>query len=67
MDLGTVTKEQAEKYGVEEGTKLLTYGFVLVSEEETRKLRDEEARMAMEKLGRTDMKIIDGLPVPDVD
>lgn len=67
VDLDTVTKEQAEKYGVDEGTKLLKYDFVLVSEEETRKLRDEEARKAMERLGRTDMKIIDGLPVPDVD
>lgn len=67
VELGTVSREQAEKYGVEGGTKLLTYEFVLVSDEETRRLRDEEARKAMDKLGRTEMRIIDGLPVPDVD
>ncbi|KAF2016324.1 cathecol 1,2-dioxygenase [Aaosphaeria arxii CBS 175.79] len=67
VDLGVVSAEQAAQYGVEEGTKLLTYDFVLVSEAETRRLRDEEARKAMKALGRDDMLIIDGLPVPDVD
>ncbi|KAF1959833.1 chlorocatechol 1,2-dioxygenase [Byssothecium circinans] len=67
VDLGTVNAEQAGKYGVEEGTKLLTYDFVLVTDEETRKLRDEEALKAMKKLGREGMTIIDGLLVPDVD
>jgi hypothetical protein len=67
VELGTVSKEQAEEYGVEEGCKLLTYDFVLVTDEETRKLRDDEARKAMEKLWIMDMQIIDGLPVPEVD
>jgi hypothetical protein len=67
IDLSTVDAEQAKKYGVKEGNKLLTYDFVLVTEEETKRLREEEARKAMEKLGRERMKIIEGLPVPDVD
>lgn len=67
VDLGTVDAEQAQKYGVEEGSKLLTYDFVLVTDEETSKLRDDEARKAMKALGRENMTIIHGLPVPDVD
>lgn len=66
VDLGTVTAEQAKKYRVEEGGKLLTYDFVLVSDEESKKLRQSEAMAAMEKLGRR-MKLYDGLPVPDLD
>ena len=52
VDLGTVNAEQAKKYDVKEGSKLLTYDFVLVTDEETRKLRDGEALKAMKKLGR---------------
>jgi hypothetical protein len=52
---------------VKEGTKLLSYDFVLVTDEETKKLRDEEAMKAMKKLGRDNMTIINGLLVPDVD
>ncbi|KAF2111703.1 cathecol 1,2-dioxygenase [Lophiotrema nucula] len=67
IDLGTVTPEQAKKYDVKEGAKLLTYDFVLVTDEETKNLRDEEAKKAMKALGRDNMAIIAGLPVPDVD
>ena len=66
IDLGTVTAEQASKYGVKEGSMLISYDFVLVTDEESRKLREEEAMKAMEKLGRH-MKLYNGLPVPDVD
>lgn len=66
MDLGTVTPEQAKTHGVPEGGKLLTYDFVLVSDEESRALRESEAMAAMEKLGRR-MKLYEGLPVPDLD
>lgn len=66
VDLGTVSVEQAKKHGVKEGSKLLTYEFVLVTDEDAKKLREEEARKAMEALGRR-MKIYEGLPVPDVD
>jgi hypothetical protein len=67
VDLATVDAEQAKKYDVKEGTKLLTYDFVLVTDEETKKLRDEEALKAMKALGRDNMAIINGLLVPDVD
>jgi hypothetical protein len=68
VGLGTVTPEQAKEYNVKEGTKLLTYDFVLVTDEETKKLRHDEAMKAMESLGRAEgMAIINGLPVPDVD
>lgn len=66
IDLSTVTAEQAKEYGVKEGTKLMTYDFVLVTDEESRKLREKQAMAAMEKLGRR-MKLYNGLPVPDLD
>ncbi len=68
VGLDTVTSEQAEQYKVKPGTKLLTYDFVLVTDEETKKLRHEEAAKAMKSLGREQgMTIINGVPVPDVD
>lgn len=67
VDLGTVNAEQAKKYGVAEGSKLLTYDFVLVTDEESRQLREDEAKKALQKLGFHDMNFIDGLPVLDVD
>ena len=66
VDLGTLDAEMAKKYGVKEGGKLMSYDFVLVSEEESRKLREKNAMEAMEKLGRH-MKLYNGLPIPDVD
>lgn len=66
MSLGTVNAEQAKKYDINEGSKLITYDFVLVTDDEARKLREEEAMKAMEALGRR-MKLYQGLPVPDVD
>lgn len=49
IDLGTVSREQASTYGVKEGGKLMTYDFVLVSEEDSRKLREKNAMEAMKK------------------
>ena len=66
INLGTVSKEQAQLYGSKEGCKLLTYDFVLVSEEETIRLRNQDAMKAMELQGER-MKLYNGLPVPDVD
>jgi protocatechuate 3,4-dioxygenase beta subunit len=67
VSLDTVTSEQAKQYDVKEGTKLLTYDFVLVTDEETKQLRHDEAVKAMKTLGREGMMIVNGLPVPDVD
>ncbi|KAI9689990.1 MAG: hypothetical protein M1822_009872 [Bathelium mastoideum] len=66
VDLQKVNKEQAQKYDVSAGTWLITYDFVLISEEESRNLREQKAMRAMESQGRR-MKLYNGLPVPDVD
>lgn len=66
VDLGKVDKQTAEKYGVEEGTALMTYDFVLVSDKESSDLRSQRSQQALEKLGKK-VKIVEGLPVPDVD
>lgn len=66
VDLGTVNAETAKKYGVKEGMKYLEYDFVLVTKDETEELRDKNAVEALEKLGLT-MKLVDHLPVPDLD
>ncbi|KAF1836235.1 aromatic compound dioxygenase [Decorospora gaudefroyi] len=67
VSLETVTPEQAKKYDVKEGAKLLKYDFVLVTDEETKQLRHDEAIKAMHGLGRENMLIVNGLPIPDVD
>ncbi|OJD40599.1 catechol dioxygenase [Diplodia corticola] len=66
VDLETVDAATAKAYGVKEGTKLLTYDFVLVSDDEAKALREKKAMEAMEAQGRK-MKLWNGLPVPDVD
>lgn len=67
VSLETITPELAKQYNVEPGTQLLKYNFVLVTDEETRKLRHDEAVKAMKGLGREGMIVINGVPVPDVD
>lgn len=66
VDLGTVNAQMAQKYGVKEGSKLMTYDFVLVTDKEAEGLRQANAMKAMEAQGRR-MKLYNGLPVPDVD
>ncbi|KAL7916251.1 Intradiol ring-cleavage dioxygenase [Trichoderma velutinum] len=66
IDLGKVDEETAAKYGVPVGALLLRHSFVLASTEETEKLRDKNAMEAMERLGFKS-KLIDHLPVPDLD
>ena len=66
IDLGTVNAQQSKEYGVKEGSKLISYDFVLVTEEESKKLREQKAMDAMKHLGLR-MKLYNGLPVPEVD
>ncbi|KAL1963560.1 hypothetical protein VTN77DRAFT_8005 [Rasamsonia byssochlamydoides] len=66
VDLGKVDASLAAKYGIAEGAWLLTYDFVLVSEAETSALRNHNSQVALDKLGRK-VKIVNGLPVPDLD
>jgi len=67
VDIETASDEIAAKYKVGKGCKMLTWNFVLVTDEVTKKLREEEARKAMKKLGLEHMTIVNGLPVPEVD
>jgi hypothetical protein len=66
VDVEKVTPEIATAYGVEEGSFMLKHDFVLVSKQETEALRDRNATEALQKLGLK-MKLIDHLPVPDLD
>ena len=66
VDLAKADKATAEKYDVEEGCWLLHHDFVLVTDKETQELRDKNAMEAMEKLGLR-MKLVDHLPVPELD
>lgn len=66
VDLQKVDSETAQKYDAQEGSLLLRYDFVLVTSEESGRLRDKNALLAMQKLGRK-VKLLDHLPVPDLD
>jgi hypothetical protein len=66
VEFETADAEIAKKYGVKEGSKVLKHDFVLATQEETEKLRDENALNALKSLGRK-VKLIDHLPVPDLD
>src|SRR5579871_3205743 len=66
VSLDTMNAEQAKKYSMKEGAKLITYDFVLVTDGEAHQLREYEAMKAMEMLGRR-WKLYHGLPIPDVD
>jgi hypothetical protein len=66
VDLSKVDQESAAKYGIAEGSWLMTYDFVLVTEKETSALRDHNSQVALDKLGRK-VKIVNGLPIPDLD
>jgi hypothetical protein len=66
VELGDASSEQASKFGVAQGSKVLTYDFVLVTDQESKALRDKHAIAAMEAQGRK-MKLWEGLPIPDID
>lgn len=66
VDLGVAGPELAKKYDVAEDHAVLTYNFVLVSQEETDELRARNSKEALDKLGRK-VKIVNGLPVPELD
>ncbi|QSZ36574.1 hypothetical protein DSL72_006454 [Monilinia vaccinii-corymbosi] len=66
VDFEPATAEVAKKYSVPEGSKVLKYDFVLVSERETEELRDRNALKALKALGMK-AKLLGHLPVPDLD
>lgn len=50
-----------------EGAWLLEQEFVLVTRDETERLRDENAVAALKQLGLDHLKLVDHLPIPDLD
>ncbi|BDD57381.1 hypothetical protein MAP00_002744 [Monascus purpureus] len=66
VDISRADAEIAKKYNVPEGHAALKYDFVLISDQETKSLREKKAVEALDKLGRK-VKIVNGLPVPDLD
>ena len=66
VDFHPADESIAREHNVEIGSPVLVYDFVLVSDQEASNLRDERSREALTHLGRT-VKLIHGLPVPDVD
>lgn len=66
VDFIPADSEISKKYGVKEGIKVLKHDFVLVSEKETERLRDENALKALKALGKK-VKLLNHLPVPDLD
>lgn len=66
VDFDKVDAATAAQYGIQEGTLLLKHDFVLVTKQEAEDLRDRNATEALTKLG-LQMKLVDHLPVPDLD
>lgn len=64
VDLSTVTdQDMSARYDVKHGTPLLTYDFVLLTDQEARDLRKREAIEAMEKQKRK-VTFHNDLPIP---
>ncbi len=59
-------QDLANKHGVKVGSALISYDFVLVSDQAAAELRRKKAKEAMAKLS-CKFKFIDDLPVPDLD
>ncbi|KAL5589263.1 hypothetical protein FOVSG1_011130 [Fusarium oxysporum f. sp. vasinfectum] len=62
VGLDQVDDAMATKYNVSDGTRLLTYDFVLATHQETNALRDKKSQEAVDKLGGN-IKVVQGLPV----
>ncbi|KAK2762166.1 hypothetical protein FQN54_001174 [Arachnomyces sp. PD_36] len=58
--------ETPKKYGVPPGTAMLKHDFVLVSDADAKELREKNSVAALNKLG-LNVKLYNGLPVPDLD
>ena len=66
VDFRPAGSRLADLYGVDPSTATLEYDFVLVSEAEVENLRNEKSKNALADLGK-EMRLINGLPVPEVD
>ncbi|KAI1820082.1 dioxygenase [Xylaria intraflava] len=61
-----IDKATAKQYGVPENSWILKQDFILPTEKESADLKDQLAMKAIEKMG-LNMKLVDHLPVPDLD
>ncbi|KAI1400672.1 dioxygenase [Hypoxylon fuscum] len=66
VDFDKVDTATAKEYDFVEGGLLLKHDFVLTTREETERLRDENALKALAQLG-LQMKLVDHLPIPELD
>lgn len=66
VDFQPADKMLAREYDVPVGSAVLEHDFVLVTDREASDLRDERSKKALANLGRR-VKLVEGLPVPDVD
>lgn len=66
VDMDPIDATTAEKYGMPPSALLLNYDFVLPTEQEATDLHQETTRKALADLG-LNFKLVNGLPVPDVD
>ena len=66
IDFHPADKMVAKEYDVQVGSPVLEHDFVLVTDKEASDLRNERSKKALAELGRK-VKLMDGLPVPDVD
>lgn len=66
VDFHKVDRLTAKEYDVSEGSPVLEFDFVLATEQEASDVREQRSKKAMEELGKR-FKLVEGLPVPDVD
>ena len=67
VDPTPVDGSTAVKYGIEGNDyQMITYDFVLLSDREARDLKEQQSLDAMKKLGFK-ARLVDSLPVPDLD
>jgi len=67
LDIEKVKDEKiAKEYGVSVDDWEIQWDFIMVSDEEAKKLKEKHAREALEKLGST-AEIVNGLPVAPLD
>lgn len=67
VDMTNVDADMADKYGVEpDRYRMIKYDFTLVTEKEAHDLRNEQSMESLRKLGLK-CRLLDGLPVPELD
>lgn len=66
VDMDPIDDVTAKEYDAEPGTFLLKHDFVLPTEQEAIDLQHETSRKFLADLGLK-VRLVDGLPVPDVD